>query len=311
MLTSCRTTILAALLALSAVAAGCGSSSGSNSQQQVSAPVVTTTPPATKNINAISWDLPYGEPTGLDWLDSVGYSESTVLANLCESLTQLKPDGSYAPGLATSLTKPNPLTLVYHLRHGVHFWDGKPMTVADAVFSLRRVADKKGVSVWTFPSFDNVKSIDPGPGFAVTIHLTHPDELLPEILATAGGTIAEQAYVQAKGSSYGTAKGGVMCTGPFEFKSWTPGSGITIVRNPHYWNPAVKPKVAQIDFKFLTDPSTLTNALLSGSIDGTYEAPISAVKQLQTSSIGKLYLDGAPSLRMPRKRRRRGRFRIR
>jgi peptide/nickel transport system substrate-binding protein len=273
---------------LSALVAGCGSSS-SSSGQQVTSPIVTTTPAGTKQVSKVTWDLPYGEPVGLDWLSSVGYSESTAQSNMCESLTQLRPDGSYGPGLATSVTQPDPLTLVYHLRHGVHFWDGKPMTVADAVYSLQRTANRQGVSVWTHPSFDYVKSIDPGPGFALTIHLTKPDYLLPEILATAAGTVAEKAYVEAKGNSYGTAKGGVMCTGPFMFKSWTPGSDIIEVRNPNYWDSSHIPKVGEIDFKFLTDPSTLTNALLSGSIDGTYEAPIGAVKQLQNSSVGTFY----------------------
>ena len=64
-----------------------------------------------------------------------------MLSNLCEGLMRTNPDLSIGPALATSVTHPNPLTLVYKLRPGVHFWDGKPMTVADAVFSLRRTAD--------------------------------------------------------------------------------------------------------------------------------------------------------------------------
>jgi peptide/nickel transport system substrate-binding protein len=82
----------------------------------------------------------------------------------------------------------------------------------------------------------------------------------------------------------------VMCTGPFMLKKWTPGSGVTIVRNPSYWDTAHRAKAAEIDFKFLTDPSTITNALLSGQIDGAYEAPISATQKLKQSTVGKFYL---------------------
>ena len=135
-----------------------------------------------------------------------------------------------------------------------------------------------------------MKSIDPGPGFAVTVHLSKPDALLPEIIATAAGTIGESAYVEAKGKTYGTASGGVMCTGPFKLKSGVPGAGSRSSATRTTGTRHTSPRPAEIDFKFLTDPSTITNALLAGQIDGTFEAPIGAMKKLRQSSVGKFYL---------------------
>src|ERR1700746_3656440 len=40
-----------------------------------------------------------------------------------EHLLQLGPNNTLKPELATSVTQPNSLTYVYHLRRGVTFWD--------------------------------------------------------------------------------------------------------------------------------------------------------------------------------------------
>src|SRR5580693_3741403 len=53
-----------------------------------------------------------------------------------EHLQRLGPDNTLEPELATSVTEPDDTTYVYHLRHGVTFWDGHPMTSADVVYSL-------------------------------------------------------------------------------------------------------------------------------------------------------------------------------
>src|ERR1700757_2920117 len=53
-----------------------------------------------------------------------------------ETLVKLGPDNTLQPQLATSVSHPNPVTYVYHLRQGVKFSDGDPMTSADVVFSL-------------------------------------------------------------------------------------------------------------------------------------------------------------------------------
>jgi peptide/nickel transport system substrate-binding protein len=37
------------------------------------------------------------------------------------------------PDLASSWAQTNPVTYVYHLRHGVKFWDGDDLTADDVV----------------------------------------------------------------------------------------------------------------------------------------------------------------------------------
>jgi peptide/nickel transport system substrate-binding protein len=285
--------VLAVVMAC--LVAACGSAHGNSpkstgtSGSQASS-WVTLTPPAKASVGTVTWDLPYGEPTSLDPTQSAAQSENAVLANLCESLVRLTPQLTYEPGLATSYSQPTPTTWVYDIRQGVHFWNGQLLTADDVVYSLERNINPAVGSLWNDPFFTDVKSIKKTGPYQVTVTLTQPDVVFNDMMATAAGAIGEASYIEPKGKSYGSAKGGLMCTGPYELKSWTPGVGLTITQNPNYWDKSLQPKVQKVNFLFISDPTTVTDGLLSGQIDGAYEVPVSAVKTLEKSSVGKLYL---------------------
>jgi peptide/nickel transport system substrate-binding protein len=111
--------------------------------------------------------------------------------------------------------------------------------------------------------------------------------IVAQMMASGLGTVIEKRYAEAKGSSYGTASGGLECSGPFELKSWQTGRQITLARNPHYWDATLEPKVETLIFKFITDPTTLIDGLASGEIDGTYEVPIQGIQRIE--SAGKMF----------------------
>jgi peptide/nickel transport system substrate-binding protein len=106
------------------------------------------------------------------------------------------------------------------------------------------------------------------------------------MMATAAGAIGEEAY-------YGTPKGGVMCTGPYSLASWQAGSKIALKSKPGYWDAKLKPKASSVVFDFISDGSTLTSAVSSGQIDGTFEVPATAIPQLRSSSNGRTLTFGA------------------
>jgi ABC-type transport system substrate-binding protein len=81
----------------------------------------------------------------------------------------------------------------------------------------------------------------------------------------------------------------IMCTGAYMLKSWRPGVGVLAVANPHYWNPAVRPLVQQILIKGVPDVATLTAALETGAIQGTYSYGLPTLDQLKSSRAVKVY----------------------
>jgi peptide/nickel transport system substrate-binding protein len=281
------------------LAGGCGASSSTSTSATTAATgvseaafhpagvnVTTSTPAPSKTVAQVTWDEPYGEPPSLDPLKSYGIPENTVLANVCDALLRTGPDLKLQPGLARSWTHPTPTTWVFKIRQGVHFWDGSPLTAADVVYSLNRQLNPALGTFYTAWVAD-IKSITQSGPEEVTLTTKVPDVIVAQMMASGLGTVIEKRYAQAKGSAYGTPAGGIMCTGPFELKSWQSGQQITLTRNPSYWDPALEPKVQTLIFKFITDPTTLTDALESGAIDGTYEVPVKGVTQLQ--SAGNVY----------------------
>ncbi|MGW0535120.1 ABC transporter substrate-binding protein [Streptomyces sp. NPDC003032] len=269
--------------------AACTSASGGADGPPRNTRLTTTTPPGPAAVDRVTWALPYGEPTTLDPAKVGDYSPQTVGANLCDTLTRMNADFSLSPGLARKTTWSDSRTLVLDLRSDVRFWDGSRMTPKDVVHSLERQRDPKTQALYG-NYLSAVTSIKATGAHQVTLRTKTYDQTLPKALATSFGAVNKKAYAEKAGPAYGTAKGGLMCTGPFELGSWKSGAGITLKRNDAYWDTKLKPKAENIDFKFITNSNTLTSALLSGEVDGTYELPPSSATALAKADNGATHL---------------------
>ena len=178
-----------------------------------------------------------------------------------EHLLQLGPDNTLKPELATSVTQPNPVTYVYHLRHGVTFWDGSPMTSADVVYSLN-YQRKPGVPTSVY--FANVKSIEADGPYAVVITLKQPDAGWKYSLSYEG-VIFEKSFALAHQATIGNPGVLIEATGPWEIKSLDPTTGMELSANPHWWGGTVP--VQHISVKFFSTETSEALAMRAGEID--------------------------------------------
>ena len=280
---------LASVMVLPAVIVGCSSSSDSGTSGERT--YTEKTAKSTGDLDTLKWGVPGSEPTTLDWIYDWDYGPSNlILSNLCEGLTRQNPDGTTSPNLASKVSSPDDKTYVYTLQPGVIFTDGKPMIAEDVVFSLHRNLTASPASYWGL-WYQNVESITATGADEVTVKLKKPDALFAEVMSTPAGYVGEQAYIQAKGAAYGTAAGGVMCTGPFSFASWSKGQNITLKRNDSYWNPEFKAKAATVVMNFIPDPSALNSALLTGEVDGASGITVTSLNGLRNADNGKLYFN--------------------
>ena len=281
-----RATLAAALTVVAMTAAACGGSAkGSTAAAPVASKVINALPAARGDIANLTWDLTQGEPTTLDPVQAADFSTTPVDAQMCDTLLRENPDMSLSPTLVTA-AQSSPTTITLTLRGGARFWDGKPVTVDDVVYSLQRNLNQ---NVPAYFIFQYVKSIAATGGDQVTITLTQPDELFMKELGAVQMAVVEKAFAQRAGNAFGTASGGVMCSGPYEFSSWTPGSQIVLKRNDAYWNPAYRGHAATITLKFVTDTAAIAQGLSSGELDGAYEVPASIIPTLQKSTAGSLW----------------------
>ncbi len=290
-----RTLVLAAALAASVTAlSACtgpgGSSTATGSASgSAEAALLTDTPKAKGPIDNLVWDLPFGEPTSIDYIYAADYGPDMVVSNLCESLLRLKTDFSYGPNLATSWKySADKLTLTFQLRDDVKFWDGKPLTADDAAFSLLRNMDT-ALAGYNASFFANVSSIKATAPHELTVTFKTPDELFIKEMSTVAGDIAEKAFVEKAGKNFGNATGGVMCSGPFKLDAWNAGKNILMSANPNYWNPDGKALPQKVELRFVTDTTALTQALKTGEIQGAYEIAPGQLPALQSSTTGRVY----------------------
>jgi peptide/nickel transport system substrate-binding protein len=280
----------AAAVALALLGSGCGrslsSADSSAGNLSPTADLTSTTPPGEKSVPQVTWAV-YRDVNSLDPAFAFDYPENTAISLMCESLLLQNAGGAIEPGLAT-LTTPNAKTLVFTINPKATFWDGHPVTPADVVYSLDR---QMNPSLGGFYSqvFSRVKSIEATGASQVTVALSQPDAWLEGELASMAGVVIEKSYAQREGKNYGTPSGGIMCTGPYQLKSWSPSAGVVAVASPHYWR-GTTALVGQITLTGVPDNNDLTAGLETGAIQGTYASGgIPTLAQLRKSSAVKVY----------------------
>ena len=276
-----------ALTAIAALAiAACGKAApDSSTSQSTAAPSASntlspTTPAPTGEAGKVTWAT-YRDVGTIDPIQAFDYPENTAITTLCDSLQRQAPDGTIGPGLAT-LTHPNDTTLVITLKDGPTFWDGKPVTADDVLYSLQRAADPKAGGFYG-AVFSRVASMRKTSGNVVTVTLKQPDFWLDGELSQMPGVVVEKAFGESKGRKLGTPQGGLMCSGPYKVGSWKAGSTLNVVRNDGYWDASHKAKVAEIDFRGVPDDASMTSGFLTGGIDGSYPQGLSTIDQLKAA----------------------------
>ncbi|MFF2149300.1 ABC transporter substrate-binding protein [Kitasatospora sp. NPDC058190] len=279
-----RALATAALLSAAALVAACSGPPHGGGSGQADFQLSATTPQAKGEIDSFTWAT-YAEPPTLDYIQAFDYPQNTILSNVCESLMRWTPQLTLAPGLAEKASNPDPTTWVYDLRSGVHFHDGTVMTADDVVYSLGRQTNPDNAAAWA-QVFQNVDSVTATGPLQVTVKLKQPDSQFPQYMATAAGVVAAKSGVESAGKDYGTT-GSLDCTGPFKLGTWAKGQSIELERFDDYWGTKAKAKKAV--FRFLTDPSARTNAMLTGDVDGGYLIPTESYDRLKKSGPGTLY----------------------
>ena len=283
---------LGAAVGLTAACSGAPAPSTGSTSAKTSGFTVDT-PAPTKDAGDVVWAT-YRETQTLDPIQGFDYPEQTADSILCESLLRQKNDMSYGDGLG-KLTQPSDTEFDFEINANATFWDGSPVTAADAVFSLKRAADPKGGGFYS-GVFDRVKSIEATGEKTLKITLNEPDYWLLGELSSTPGEIVQQKYAEAKGKDFGTVTGGTMCSGPFKLDSWQTGKGVKMVPNPTYWDTTLpKPKLTSITLIGVPDDATFTAGVKTGAIDGGYVIALSTLGQLSTDSNVKVY-QGAPFL---------------
>jgi peptide/nickel transport system substrate-binding protein len=203
-----------------------------------------------------------------------------------EYLVQPSNDGSkIVPMLAQSWTvSPDQKTYRFTLQPGVKFSDGTPLTTADVIYSLHNAFTQSGSQIGFLAK--KVASLSAPDAKTIVISLHSPWAYLLEDLSGFNAAILPQALIKHEG--YKKFLRNPVGTGPFKISSVSPGSSITMVRNPLYWQ-AGKPHLQSIKFNVIDSDVARANAVQGGQAEVAMAPPGNQVPQLQQNSALHVY----------------------
>jgi peptide/nickel transport system substrate-binding protein len=228
----------------------------------------------------------------LDPTFSVNFSERQPLYLIYNTLLAINPDSSIGPELAERWEiLDEGKRLVLHLRKGVTFHDGTPFDAAAVKFNLDRRLDPALSSPLRPQLVLILDSVEVTDASTVTFHLKSPSPAFLGMLAQREGFMISPAAVAKYGKDFATHPVG---TGPFIFKEWTPGSSLTVEKNPHYWEPG-KPYLDRIIFNDTANSIVGMQRLLTGEVD--YLSGLSPIDVRQIEKRPEIHLDQGPASR--------------
>lgn len=177
----------------------------------------------------------------------------------------------FTPALAQSWEQPNPTTYIFHLRPGVHFHDGRPLTALDVVWTINSMR----TGVVTTPktaTYAAVSSVVAQDAQTVIFHLSKPDNFLLTNLSTGAMGIVPAG----SGRDFWRHPVG---TGPFRFVSQQIDQDVVIERTTAGWTTV--PKIQRVRFAVVPDAITQALELEKGSGDVEVNSlPMDALPEL-------------------------------
>jgi peptide/nickel transport system substrate-binding protein len=220
-----------------------------------------------------------------DPIRTTATAAAEVLYMLADTLVTVDFDmKTIKPGLAESWTvSPDGKTYTFKLRQDVKFCDGRPMTIEDVVYSLKRWTDPANKSPVSFRA-GPVKDIRAEGDATLIYELNEPYSDLLFQLALSFASVVDKNTVEKLGQNFGVQ--GFNGTGPYCWSKWTPRQELVIKKNPHYsWGPPIyknpKPQIDEIVWKVIPESNTLMAAIQARQADVTYYMPYIALDTMQ------------------------------
>lgn len=207
--------------------------------------------------------------------------EGVILArHVFDTLIYRDPEtGKYVPELATKWAWVDPQTLDVTIRKGITFHNGDPLTVDDVVFTLNYVVSPEA-KVVTKQNVDWIKSAEKTGEDQVRIHLVGPFPAAIEYLSGPIPIYPEKYFKQVGLTGFSKAPIG---SGPYRVTAVTPGKGVTMEKNAHYWNgsPLGQPSIGKLVFRVVPDAETRLAELMTGGVDWIWRVPKDQADQLK------------------------------
>ena len=225
-----------------------------------------------------------------------GFGGVHVIDTIGEGLVRADfENGGALPGLAESWEiSDDGLVYTFHIREGMSFHDGEPVTAAAIVRSMKRPINPddpsyiEGMYMYGNQGTGNWESLEAVDDHTVVLTLMQPNATQLLVFSRPDGIIISPKALDEYGTEVGL---NMSAAGPFKIERFVPGQEAVLVANEDYW--AGRPYVDQIVIRAFPDEAAILAALEAGEIDMTLYAPFTSVPRLQNSETIRVEV-GAP-----------------
>ncbi|MEH7342377.1 ABC transporter substrate-binding protein [Bacillus sp. JJ1532] len=246
----------------------------------------------------------YEEPATLDTHLVPSAAAAHIAANIFETLLTVDSNDNIQPMLADSWEMSDDgLSIIFHLREGIPFHNGKEMAAEDVVASMNRWIEISlyGQQVFGESKFEEIDQ------YTVKLVLEEPTSIALTVLAFGSGhfpAIMPKEIIDNAGPN-GVQE--YIGTGPFKMNEHRKDQYINLVKHQEYKPRSEKSdgsagaRLALVDevyINFVKDPSTRIAGVMSGEYDISLNIPSNSVGQLENDPNINIHVEPSGNLEL-------------
>lgn len=218
-----------------------------------------------------------------------------VIQNLFEGLTRETKEGVEPAAAEKWDISEDGKTYTFHLREGLKWSDGQPLTAKDFEYAWKRACDPKAASEYSFivsnylvngdKAFAGEVSLDEVGVKAVNdttleVNLNFPVPYFLSLTSFYTYMPVRQDIVEANGEGWEKNPETCISNGAFKLTEYQVGSHLTMVKNENYWD-AANVKLAGVKGLMIVEGTTALNGYENGEIQVLDSIVIDSIPRLQ------------------------------
>lgn len=232
------------------------------------------------------------EPNTLDAQKGSDMYGNKIINNINEPLLRMgeKEDGTneILPAAAEKYeVSDDGLVYTFHLREGLKWEDGEPLTAKDYEYGIKRAVDPAtgSESAFLLDPIKNFAKLNGAKGevnmdelgvkaiddMTLEVTLENPATYFPTLVPFRVMLPCRQDLVEKYSDKYGAEADTVLSCGPYKVSEWTHNSRVTLVKNEDYWDKD-NVKVETVNLPIMTDTNTVMNSFAVGEVDAVRTA---------------------------------------
>jgi peptide/nickel transport system substrate-binding protein len=175
---------------------------------------------------------------------------------------------------------PDKRQFTFHLREGVKWHDGQPVTADDIVYSFERIMDPKVDAPHLRVYYQDIEKAEKVDDRTVRFTYKRPYFLALEFTGTIP-IVPKHLFDNGEDFNSHSQNRAPIGNGPYRFVRWDTGKKILLERNEDYWGKEIgrMPEIKKLDFEVIAEDTVALQILKKRGLDFAGLRPIQWVRQ--------------------------------